>query len=89
MKESSNTGVATEPKIPGTAAVAAEPVTPEVTKNLGFNSVGEVLSRVLTKGTGRLVPVSITVNVLNDNQIELVEWPRGSGPISHGIYDLL
>lgn len=77
-----------EPTKPGQATPSVStPV--EVKKNPGFDQIGQALSKALTRGTGRLVPVNLTVNVLNDRQVELVEWPPGgTAPISHGVYDL-
>ena len=77
-----------EPTKPGQAAPSVS-AHAEAKKNPGFDQIGQALSKALTRGTGRLVPVNMTVNVLNDRQVELVEWPPGGvAPISHGVYEL-
>lgn len=89
MNMKTETSTNSDPKTPDTAPVAAaakvqiaEPAYP------GFSVIGDAVKAALTRGTGTLTHGSLSINVLNDKHIELVESKGRGELVSHGVFSL-
>lgn len=81
------TSTAEDPKLPGTKAVHEE-VAVAVGTSIPLKGLNEAAVRALTRGTGKFIGGSLSVNVLNEKQVELVQIALHGNAISHGVFTL-